>query len=613
MKKSLHSAAALLLVLVITALSACSGGNALAAGTTAETAKTESFSAAGDSSAAATPEEQSERDRCDQLFREAFSDTLANSRITAHYLLRHPENYDVDLSEPAYFLMTEDNLTKSFAEDHDTLAKVEAIDRSKLDSGRLLTLRMLENALKASLLGENCIYLSQPLSPEYGIASQLPATLASYRLDSTADIEAVISYINQMGDYFDSLIDFEKRRIKKGIPMDDDTIDRSIASIQPFLVPAKDNILVTSLPDRLDALGLTDEEKSSWVSKMTDAVNQSLLPAYTKLESDLKGLKGHSAESKGLAGYDGGSDYFRYLLASVCGEDRSPEELEAQVYVHLMADLTAMGSALQKDASLASAEDHVGKGLDTPEKILDSLKTAITADFPDTGNTPYEVHTVPDSLKDIMAPAFFYSPTIDGNEPNQIYINGRNSGTSLYATLAHEGYPGHLYQYAYLKKVGENPLRRLISTDGYAEGWGEYAQLYAYRLDQNLSDEERDYLTHQASANLGLYALLDLRLNYDGWSRDDAAGFLRDTFGITDNATVDEITHAVVDSPCEYLKYYTGCMEITDLRKKAQEQLGDQFSAAEFHRFILDMYGADFGLIREEFENWLNSQGAEAS
>jgi uncharacterized protein (DUF885 family) len=616
MKKFLRSAAALVLTLVIAAAAACSGGNTARSGeavSAAETGNAEASAETGETGGEISAEEQSERDRCDQLFQDAFTGILSNSRITAHYLLRHPENYGVDLSEPAYFLMTEDNLTRSFAEDRDTLARVEEINRSKLDSSRLLTLRMLENALNASLLGEDCIYLSQPLSPEYGIASQLPSTLASYRLDSTADLEAVISYIHQMGDYFDSLIAFEKKRIEKGIPMDDDTIDRSIASIQPFLVPAEDNILVTSLPDRLDALNLSEEEKASWISRMTDAVNQNLLPAYTKLESDLNSLKGHSTETRGLAGYDGGTEYFRYLLASVCGEDRSPEELEQQIGAHLMADLTAMGSALQKTPSLASAENQVGKGLSTPEEILDSLKNAIAADFPDTGDTPYEIHSVPDALQDIMAPAFFYAPTLDGDEPNQIYINGKDSGTSLYATLAHEGYPGHLYQSAYFKKYGGNPLRRLLTPDGYAEGWGEYAQIYAYQLDPNLSDDERDYLTHQASATLGIYALLDLRLNYDGWSREDAADFLQNTCGITDESSVSEIYYAVVDSPCEYLKYYVGCMEITDFRKKAQEQLGDRYNATEFHRFILDMCGADFGIMRGEFENWLNSQGAEAS
>lgn len=611
MKKPLFSISALLIAAFLT-IAGCSGGNPSSSPSAAETAQAENASAGSESETDSG--ETAEREKCDQIFDDAFAEIMESSKITAHYLLVHPENYGVDISEPSYPSYSEEDIQASFDSDNAYLDRIAEIDRSKLDESRLLTLRMLENALRSDLLGQDTFYLSQPLSPEYGDASQLPSTLADYRFDSEDDISAVISYVNQMGSYFDSLIEFEKKRIELGIPMDDETIDRSIESIQPFLVPAEDNILVTSLPEKLDALGLSEDSKNAWIQKMTDAVNNSLIPAYTKLESDLESLKGHKAETTGLAGYEGGTDYFRYLLASVCGEDQTPEEIENRVSARLLTDLTEMGNALQNDSSLAEAGQKAGKGFDTPEEIMDQLEEASRADFPDTGDTSYEIRYVQEALSDIMAPAFFYTPTLDGDDTNLIYINsGRDSSTPLYTMLAHEGYPGHLYQSAYFKKYCGIPLRRILANDGYSEGWGEYAQIYSYRLDPNLNDAESEYLEHEASATLGIYALLDLRLNYDGWDKQQTADFLRDTYGIEDSETVDEIFNAIVDSPCEYLKYYIGYLEITDFCDKAQKELGDKFDMTEFHRFILDMCGADFGLMREEFETWLTEQGAEAS
>ena len=124
-----------------------------------------------------------------------------------------------------------------------------------------------------------------------------------------------------------------------------------------------------------------------------------------------------------------------------------------------------------------------------------------------------------------------------------IYINNGSIGTSgdLYTTLAHEGYPGHLYQNVYFLSHNDSPLRNVLSFGSYSEGWATYVENYAYTTDNGLSPEMGQMLAYNASATLGLHALLDININYYGWDRETVADYLSETFGITDRETADNI------------------------------------------------------------------------
>ena len=82
--------------------------------------------------------------------------------------------------------------------------------------------------------------------------------------------------------------------------------------------------------------------------------------------------------------------------------------------------------------------------------IRDRIKT----DFPELTDSTYEVKHVPKALESSLSPAFFLIPPIDSDTTNVIYINdkSREEGTDLYSVLAHEGYPGHLYQSVYFNR-----------------------------------------------------------------------------------------------------------------------------------------------------------------
>ena len=470
---------------------------------------------------------------------------------------------------------------------------------------------MLLDALETDLTAAGLSLYYQPLNPLTGLQNQLPVDISEYRFDKKEDIDTSIRYVELMDSYFEDIIKLENAIADAGLAPDDAAIDRIIESCKPYLVPAKENVLVTSLPDKLEAFGgLTDEEKKDYENRMEAAVIEHLIPAYKNLSEAMEGLKGRGKNHGGLSGFPRGKEYFTYFINSSIGADSTPEELEQRIRERIESDYTAMGQVYMIDPNIYERVFDAGEGKETPEEMLDYLKDAIKGHFPDIGETGYVVKYVPESLKDIMSPAFFFIPTLDGKEPpNSIYINSASEESAgLFTTLAHEGYPGHLYQSAYFRKHGNIPIRYLMTPTGYAEGWGLYCQLYGYRLDDKLTDAEKLYLVHSESASMGIYAYLDLMINYSGWDIGKVQEYLKKELGLDDRTAAEEIFYAMVDDPGNYLLYYTGYLEISDMYDIGQRELGKNFSEEEFHRFILDMAGGSFRVIKEEYGKWLRER-----
>ena len=201
---------------------------------------------------------------------------------------------------------------------------------------------------------------------------------------------------------------------------------------------------------------------------------------------------------------------------------------------------------------------------------------------------------------------------MDDTDSNVIYINEKNSpgGLELYTTLAHEGYPGHLYQTVYSNRSflsqGENKVRQLLWYGGYQEGWALYVEFLSFDYASALLEENgrsQDALCvqlekHNRSLQLCLYSLLDIMIHDQGASFRQVAEVL-ENFGITQVSSIKAIYAYIAEEPCNYLKYYLGYLEILSLQQEAMAQWGDSYSDYAFHTFFLDCGPSDFTSLKE--------------
>lgn len=121
-----------------------------------------------------------------------------------------------------------------------------------------------------------------------------------------------------------------------------------------------------------------------------------------------------------------------------------------------------MALLLSSDDSLADKLDEaIDISENDPKIILQTLQSSLKEDFPDAVSSQYTLKYVPESLEDSMNPAFYMIPPVDVTDSNVIYLNNSQitDNLSLFTTLAHEGYPGHLYQQSAFSATDPDPLQ----------------------------------------------------------------------------------------------------------------------------------------------------------
>ena len=331
-------------------------------------------------------------------------------------------------------------------------------------------------------------------------------------------------------------------------------------------------------------------------------------PDTLALLEGLEALKGTGTNAEGICQFPDGKLYYQYLVDSSIGPTyQTMDDLQKAIEDQIDDSLSAMSQIMKQNPEINDELDQFHFSESDPEKILSLLKGAVSEDFPEVNGNKYTTKNVPKELEQSLNPAFFLVPPIDDYKNCTIYINGGSSaGTdTLFTTLAHEGIPGHLYQNVYFLSHCDDPVRKVLSFLGYREGWAVYSEYYAYTLDTSVSPEVSQIMAYNASAMLGLHALIDLNVNYYGWTQDQVADYLKQFFSIDQEQVAEAIYQAVRSNPSNYVAYYGGYCEIMKMKTEAENTLKEQFQPLRFHQFLLDMGPMPFAVMDRYFKAWL--------
>lgn len=532
--------------------------------------------------------------------RSLFQTEVSANTISLHYTLRSPSDYGIADIPATYGSLSSDPVAAK-ASVRNVLSSLQEFDPDTLSSENALTFKILDTYLKNASTGTDYLLYQEPLGPVSGIHTQLPVLLSEYSFYDTQDVETYLALLKETPSYFDSVIRFEQKKAASGLFMPDYQADSVLDTCQSFIDMGKENYLVSTFNERIASLDLLPEnKKDSFQKENMKLVTEEIYPAYQNLITAIKSLKGKGMNEQGLSHFPYGKKYYEYLVCQTTGCNESISRLRLMTRAQILEDLSAMQKVLfPADAALTQASVLEQT---SPDSMLDDLRSKITDTFPEIPDVDFQVKYVPESMQDYLSPAFYMIPAIDNLTENVIYINNGQtaSGLNLYTTLAHEGYPGHLYQTVYFSASEPDPIRSILDFGGYVEGWATYAEMMSYYLAP-LPKTEASLLQKNSSVILGLYALADMGIHYDGWSVTDTVRFFSD-YGINDPNAVQSVYKLIIGSPANYLKYYIGYLKFYELKKEMADALGNQFSQKEFHRAVLDVGPAPFKIVYDEVE-----------
>lgn len=567
---------------------------------------------------------------------ELFTNEMLANTLNMHYELANPENFGIYDYEPVLSLYDADLALRSQARTENTLTALNRINAKKLSESDAYLWKLLTRSLENSLALSGFAYYGEPLSPSSGAQTQLPILLAEYAFRSERDVQDYLALLDQVDEYFASLLTYEQEKAAAGLIMPASFL-KSVRKQCDTIVTKESlengtHFLQTTFRERLDELLqtniITSEELQNYVIQNDRLLKTVLLPAYIALGDGLLLLEDESVVPAGLATLPEGRAYYENLLISETGSYRSVPEIQEMLAKQLTKEyeeirkLAADHPEILEVYGEESAENFPYR--DASQMLLD-LQKRMEGNFPTVpgGSTTAAVKAVSASLESYCAPAFYLTAPLDDTDSNTIYINRQKTpdGLDLYTTLAHEGYPGHLYQTVYFNRSSlssnERPARQLLWYGGYLEGWALYVEFLSFDYASRLLSEDgqptaslaAQLEAHNRNLQLCLYCLLDTMVHYDGASYSQFAKML-ESFGITENESVKSIYHYIVQEPCNYLKYYLGYLEILSLQENAKDLWGSEYTDYRFHCFYLDCGPSDFLSLQERLESEASGSGS---
>lgn len=567
---------------------------------------------------------------------ELFCQETASNTVNLHYTLRNPEEFGIR-EAPVTFGTFETDENRKLASVENIRHAMEEFDPEQLSVTNRLTFDVLDYYMDRLKENAEFTLYEEPLGLVSGIHTQLPVLLSEYQFYDREDVDIYLELMKMTPEYFQSLIAFEQAKSDAGLFMSDAAAMQVIEQCKVFMNMGESNYLITTFVDRIGQVrGLSEKEKSIYIQRNALMLTSYVLPAYSKLSAAVQSLMGTGVNDQGLCYFPEGKEYYEQVVKVSTGSERSVSEMKDLTKRQIVEDLEAMERVLgitqddrmkhvvgkgsdtqegnvQQDSNAAEGnvsqeaaalignpeEAHEAAAMDTanPISILNGLKKEIAKTFPTAPDTTVSVKYVPEALQGNLSPAFYMIPAIDSYEENVIYVNQAHMGNplTLFTTLAHEGFPGHLYQNVYYAGTDPDPVRSMFNTGGYVEGWATYAEMCSYYLAP-ITKEQATILQKNSSIILGLYTLADIGIHYDGWSRVDALAFFSN-YGIQDVNTVNRIYDLVLGSPGNYAKYYIGYVEFLELKKEYAAEKGTDFSQKKFHKDVLMTGPAPFELV----------------
>lgn len=548
----------------------------------------------------------------DRFLNSCFKEYAAENTVTLHFKLSNPSAYGIKTPvSPTYGDFSSDTLKKNCSRSKELLQKLYTFPTSSLTKKQKLTWQIFQDYLNESIMNEKYILYSSPLGTN-GLQSEIPVTLSEYRLDNEKDIKDYLSLVNQVPELFTQILDFEQERRNAGLISPSFVISDTIDQIDQFLNASEENNpLIQSFEDRLTEVeSLSKDQKASYIANNRLLVTDKVLPAYKSLKTSLQAYTNDSKNTSSkerLCEYKNGQDYYKFLLMSNVGTDFSPEDCITILESQLKNTVKDISSLTTKNKDLYTEYLSATPALSAPKEIMNTLKNDSLIDFPEIKNISCQLKNVPDALSGTSACAFYLVPPIDSTKDNIIYINkSRVDSNELFSTLAHEGYPGHLYQTNYFLTTNPSPLRTFLHCAGYDEGWGTYAQLYSYNfiefknVDEQTTKQLRQLYRDNDLLSLSLSSLCDLYVNYKNYDENALANYLQ-TYGI-DKDSAQNLYRYVIENPTTYLSYSIGCYELDQLKQTMSDSLGKAFKISDFHESVLNVGSCNFSILRQEIE-----------
>ena len=568
---------------------------------------------------------------------EFFVEYLEEDQLSVNIFCENPEKFGLSHYDAEWYTYEEfgdEEIASDLESFKEYLAELEEFKDAKLNDLQESAYRTIEKFFK-----ENIEYLTIKDAPYTnivyvdqfgGYVADFGTYMEAYSLRGEQEVKDIISYVASTKTAFPSYLEFVKVKAEKGYALSDFTIKEMRTYLEDVLKQGEDYYLKGILYNNIDAVDfLTDAQKEDYKNQLADAFKNSFVPGVQALYDGLEQYLGKLDPSKTgyIASYEQGKELYVNKLKGLLGV----EELDMEKYiaeVDKSIELAVKSIVTTQNALITSYNITSYEGLlsvleknsivdDTPENMVLYLKEFAKTIVPELESDPdIKIKEMDEaSAKVSNAVAYYMKSAIDNTGSENITLNPVTLLTSdkndVLGTLAHEGYPGHLYAYVYAKELGLSNIATIMTSTAHGEGWAKYVEtkLYDYAKEQSTDNKFKiimNYLKANALSGHLLETRIDVGIFYEGWKKDEIATYMSE-LGY-DSSSAEEIYNLIIEMPTTYAAYGYGRLMFSNLHTNAQQVLGKFYNEVEFNAMLLSKGWVGFDILQDTYEEYMKAK-----
>ncbi len=541
----------------------------------------------------------------DKFLQEDWEETVETDYLTFHSSVYDYRSLGLEKPEVTLGDIDYEEFDESVESAESTLEKLHAFDPAELSDSQKYDYEIYEFYLEALRDLYKYPNLNSMFQPYIGYLNVVTDYFADFPFYEKQDVEDYLTLVAELPSYIEQMKTLTEQQAEEGYFLDEYSLSDAMYELNEFIEKGEENNMIVNFEDSLDKFdGVTEAEKEAYKARNREIVLQEIIPAYQGVRSLLSTLKGSRAAG-GLCDYPDGADYYDALVRYNCSTDMTVQEI-----FDFLTKAGVEGGAYL-DGLLEENPDAdysaVIENLSDLDDILAYLQQHMDG-FPEGPEIEYTPSYLPPGSSD-FAMAYYVPAPVDKIDQNIIRVNKEQMSdiNTMYYTLAHEGFPGHLYQFVWHQSQEDyKPIRHEISVLGYEEGWACYVERIMLERSE-LDDLTAEVLALDEFLSYVMYAGCDLAVNGLGYSVDELGDWL-ELLGYGRDIA-EEMYNISIEMPGAYLPYGFGMAKFWSLRQRAEDALGDDFDEEEFHYQILQHGPRQFELVEEDMENYVASYG----
>ena len=533
-----------------------------------------------------------------------------------HMYIDDPSKFGIDPTTVPMTLgeFTEEDSLKFTQDASVFLDRINAINREQLPQAKQFPYDVLHDLLEDYALDTaEYEYMYEPLTEYSGIHSNLPLSFALFELKNTRDIEDYLTLLADMPRYMGQILAYEQKRAELGMFMTKDALNAILKQCKSTIDSRDNSFLYATFNDAIDQLtSLTPEQAQTYKDRNASLIKNEYIDSFKSLYDGLYALRTKCRSYEQAATHSEiEKRYFEYSMQDAGCNSLSAEEtlemLKAELN-YLLYDsvgieiyrpnIRDMGQSLPNGVSSGNTQTD-----------LDYLQSVISSILPELPEHTLSIVTVPEELQDQFSPAAYVIPALDDWKQNTIYINTETEDPTLLLTLAHEGYPGHMYQYVYQRGLDNVGLmQRTANFGAYAEGWAQFAEFLVTEYQKQYDEDYVRYLfEYGIYSNSILPAIVSILVNYYGYSEKAIESYITG-LGLNGDEVASDYYKMVIDQPYYFFEYAIGYAQLAQLYRSEMSDLGGSFHMNEFLKTYLNLGPGNFDLIKEQMYVWLDAR-----